>query len=92
MARIIHVCQRCGHQADDHTRDSCSLNWCDCSSVDWELGPSQLVKTYRFKDRTEVTGVHPPGQRLTAFGAPPIETCGCADCKALYADVTGVSA
>lgn len=89
MARILHRCNRCGHTTDDHTRDGCSLGWCDCSSVDWEKGPSELMPTWSFHDGREVTTIVPPGTKTAIFGAPPLVACNCEDCRQLYADLTG---
>lgn len=72
----------------DQERKPCACG-CTCS-----LGPPETAPTWDIHCRP-VERIAPPGVKLAGEGAIKggfaIVTCGCADCKALYAQLTSVT-
>lgn len=82
MALIAHLCTRCAHPDIWRLpKTQCGNGPCSCQRC--TPGPPQLRPTYDQAGR-KVERIIKPGDDLH----PGVHTCGCAQCKALYEQLT----
>lgn len=89
--RIGHRCA-CGHGDLSHKTSSSGKRSCDCQPCGRRCSRNEtpeLLPTFDARGN-RVERIIPPGEKLATEGDSGPLTCGCEDCKALYAEVTGV--
>jgi hypothetical protein len=94
MSLIIHRCAVCAHPDIYHDGDrarSCCWTQCHIGPHVMLPAPSELLTTYT-PDGAAVARIEPPGTAFRGFGRGTVDLCGCANCEALYASVTGGAA
>lgn len=90
---ITHRCTKCKHPDYWRRRDAAGPGPCECGCKCAPEAP-KLAPTFNMAGR-QVERIAEPGTRLVGDGTDPIAegasvtACGCSDCKALYAELTG---
>lgn len=92
MAKVVHLCTSCGHQAQHHSPFNAGHKPCTCcrrEQREIEVGPSTVVDTWSFPG-SQLEPLFEPGTvRNAESGAHREQLCGCDECRAVYAAQVG---
>lgn len=86
MSMLVHICQECSHNDQQHTDRECSHGWCACKAGRSQLGRDPLLIP-TFKDGKEVERVAEPGSKYAGDFFYTVTTCDCDVCRDRYAQL-----